>query len=71
MRYCPECKTDLNADDNIYVMAGVIVGCEHCTQTMWADEYFDGNVLSEQDYIDQALWEQAEDRRIERMMSDV
>ena len=64
MRYCPECKTDLNDDDDIYVQKGVIVGCAHCTQTMWADEFFSEREPTDEDYRDQALWDAAEDERI-------
>ena len=63
MRYCPICKTDLNDDDQVFVHGGVITGCDYCTQTMWADEYFSERELTDEDYRDQALWDAAKDAR--------
>lgn len=66
MRYCPECKTELNADDHIYVSDGVITGCEHCTQTMFADELLDFEEDLEEkakDEYENFLWSVEQERK--------
>lgn len=76
---CPHCNSLLNADKEVYVRPGKsihegaeIVGCENCIRATWADEFLDEDELQDlEDRIDQAMWEQEKDRRIERMLADV
>lgn len=65
MKYCPHCETLLDAETEVYVMAGEVLGCDNCIRTAWADEFFDEEELEEmeQDRRDQMLWDEAKDAR--------
>ena len=65
MKYCPHCETLLDAETEVYVMAGEVLGCDNCIRTAWADEFFDEEELQEmeQDRRDQMLWDEAKDAR--------
>lgn len=65
MKYCPHCETLLDAETEVYVMAGEVLGCDNCIRTAWADEFFDEEELyeMEQDRRDQTLWDEAKDAR--------
>lgn len=65
MRYCPNCEALLNADMEVYVIAGEVVGCEECCTPRYADEFYDEEELEEmeQDRRDQMLWDEAKDAR--------
>ena len=65
MKYCPHCETLLDAETEVYVMAGEVLGCDNCIRTTWADEFFDEEELyeMEQDRRDQMLWDEAKDAR--------
>jgi hypothetical protein len=65
MKYCPHCETLLDAETEVYVMAGEVLGCDNCIRTAWADEFFDEEELleMEQDRRDQMLWDEAKDAR--------
>lgn len=65
MKYCPHCETLLDAETEVYVRAGEVLGCDNCIRTAWADEFFDEEELEEmeQDRRDQMLWDEAKDAR--------
>ena len=67
MTRCPNCNTVLNADNEVYVINGELVACDMCCRTTYADEFFDEDEFDLEEMLDQVMWEQAKERRIERM----
>ena len=72
MKYCPVCDSQLTADTEVYTkrrknryQSVEIVGCDNCIRSTWADEFFDEEDLLELEgeYIDNAQWEMAKDKR--------
>jgi hypothetical protein len=37
---CPVCGAELSYDDSVYVHMGEIVGCEWCTESIYASNYW-------------------------------
>ena len=67
MKYCPHCETLLDAETEVYVMAGEVLGCDNCIRTAWADEFFDEEELEEmekaQDSYDNYLWDMSQEMK--------
>ena len=62
---CPVCNEKILEDSTIFLVNGEIVGCDNCVKELQADEWFDADEFdSQQDYVDDALWQQAKDRRV-------
>ena len=58
MEKCPNCGWRLDEDTELYTIDGVVVGCDHCVQVVYADERYYTQALqqAQQDYIDNVLW---------------
>lgn len=52
IRYCPFCNAEFDADTEIFIQAGEVVGCENCVRQTWADFDDDDEEESYADYCD-------------------
>lgn len=67
-RNCPHCDTQFDADTEIFVQDGDVIGCEYCIRQTWADFDDDDEEESYADYCD-FLNDMARDEAlIERMV---
>jgi hypothetical protein len=52
VRYCPHCNAELDADTEIFVQGGEVIGCENCVRQTWADYEDDEDEEGYADYCD-------------------